>query len=444
MALLNKLLAGYSIVDETIYRTSATSIALDHDTILYPASNISIYTAPSGGGTLLTIATDYTFSDADTRLSLSAGTTIYTKMAIVNAAYQNVSLYVNYKTIGDYAKSEDLNKNFMFRNKLINGNLDLWQRGTTASVGTALSLYLADRFNVTVAGTSAYTTYSQQTFTVGQTDVPNNPKYYLRSLCTNGGDATNGLHILKQCIENVSTLSGEIATLSFYAKADAAKNITIEPYQIFGTAGSASVSITPIKITIGSTWKKYSLTFSIPSISGKTVGTANDCIAINIWMSAGSANNTRSSTLGVQTGTFDFAQFQLEKGSVPTEFEIRPFQTELELCQRYYEKSFNISIAPAPAAGYPGSVIISQIGTAATIVTGSVPYKVYKRNSAIPIFYNPASATNQARNVDSGAECSSTSSLSVAESGFAVQFVTGAGSASAHRNGVQWDVSAEY
>ena len=62
----------------------------------------------------------------------------------------------------------------------------------------------------------------------------------------------------------------------------------------------------------------------MPSISGKVIGTNNDdylLFAINFYP------NT--------TFTFDIAQVQVEEGQRATPFEVRPYQVELQLCQRY-------------------------------------------------------------------------------------------------------------
>ena len=381
MALLNKLLAGYSISNEMIYRTGSTSLPLEHDTILYPASNISISTGRSSTGTILTLTTDYTFSDEDTRLTTSAGSAVYTKLAIVNGTYQNMTLYVNYKTVGDYAKTEDLNRNFTFRNKLINGGLGIWQRGTSLAITTAGSAYYqADRWNNTVVGTSSATTYSRQTFTPGQVDVPGNPKYYMRHAITSGGDSTNGRNSILQSIEGIETFAGETCVVSFYAKANAAKNITVEIVQNYGTGGSTTTYITPVKFGITTTWAKYVVPIAVPSITGKTIGTDSDYLALLIWMSAGSANNTRSSTLGIQTGTFDFAQFQIEKGSVPTEFEQRPPQVELSLCQRYYQ-----ILASGAEAANAGVGSGQCFGVTSCLITTRLPVELRVKPSAVEL-----------------------------------------------------------
>jgi hypothetical protein len=72
------------------------------------------------------------------------------------------------------------------RNKIINGNFDVWQRGTSFS---ALG-YGADRWRSYYTGGTT-TVYSQQSFTLGQTDVPDNPEFYARLVVTS--DSTSGL-----------------------------------------------------------------------------------------------------------------------------------------------------------------------------------------------------------------------------------------------------------
>jgi hypothetical protein len=103
----NKNLAGVQITDELINRASSASARLAHDTIL--ASTVIVRTAPAGGGTLLSLTTDYTLGSEDARLTTEAGGTVNTTIAVVNGAFLNTALYVSYKTVGDYAEAEDIN-----------------------------------------------------------------------------------------------------------------------------------------------------------------------------------------------------------------------------------------------------------------------------------------------------------------------------------------------
>jgi hypothetical protein len=67
---------------------------------------------------------------------------------------------------------------------------------------------------------------------------------------------------------------------------------------------------------------------------------------------------------------------QLEKGTVATGFEQRPFATELALCQRYYETGTS-------------SVVFTVSGGAQT-TSSSVFYKVTKRSATTPVLTGQA------------------------------------------------------
>lgn len=229
---------------------------------------------------------------------------------------------------------------FSFRNKIINGNFDIWQRsGTQTSSGYGS----VDRWECLNVGSTK--TVTRQSFTLGQTDVPGEPTYFMRHVVTSSAGASNYV-LVRNKIESVRTLAGKTATLSFWAKADSTKNIAIEFQQSFGTGGSPSTAIAEIgvnKLQLTSSWAKFTFTVNIPSISGKTLGSDNnDWIGIYFWFDAGSSFNSRTDSLGQQSGTFDISEVQLEEGSVATPFEERPLGTELSLCQRYYHESLNI------------------------------------------------------------------------------------------------------
>ena len=227
------------------------------------------------------------------------------------------------------------------KNAIINGNFDIWQRATSQ---TASNYGSADRWRHNISGSTQ--AVSRQAFTLGQTDVPNNPKYYSRTVVSSVAGA-GSLVIMNQRIEGVGTFAGTTATLSFWAKADASKNIAIEFYQNFGTGGSPSTAVDEIGVTtvaLTTSWAKHTVSAAIPSINGKTLGTnGNDNLQVSIWLDAGSTYNARTNSLGQQSGTFEFSQVQMEAGSVATTFEPRSVGEELALCQRYYQDSGVIS-----------------------------------------------------------------------------------------------------
>jgi hypothetical protein len=106
------------------------------------------------------------------------------------------------------------------------------------------------------------------------------------------------------------------------------------------------------KVGLTSSWQKITQTVTVPSISGKTIGSNNnDRLSLSIWFDAGSNFNSRTDSLGQQSGTFDIAQVQIEAGPVATPFERRLIGTELALCQRYFCKSYNLDVAPGAVTG---------------------------------------------------------------------------------------------
>jgi hypothetical protein len=281
-----------------------------------------------------------------------------------------------------------------FRNKIINSNFNFWQRGTSLASGTG-SRFLADRFRNASIG-STYST-SRQSFSLGQTDVPNNPKYFHRTVVSSIAGNDNYV-LLTQSIENVTTFAGETVTLSFYAKADSNKPISVEFIQFFGSGGSPSDTVrqsSPQKLNLTTSWQKFIITVDIPSVLGKTLGTdGNDDFRIHFWFEAGSNLGSRTNFIGQQSGTFDIAQVQLEAGPVATPFENLPTTIELSLCQRYYCKSFNIDQTPASGI-YDGSLWAHEpVGENGTIHNTVSLFPVPMVKTPTLVFYHPTLVTS--------------------------------------------------
>jgi hypothetical protein len=245
-----------------------------------------------------------------------------------------------------------------FKNKIINGNFDFWQRDTSQ---TATGYGSDDRWHNGNVGSTK--THSRQAFALGQTAVPNNPQFFSRTVVTSVANAVNQVSKY-QTIENVTFSSGKTMTLSFWAKADASKNIAVDFFQQFGTGGSPSSAVVfaPTTYALTTSWKKFTTTVTYPSVAGKTVGTdGNHSYGLHFWFDAGSSFNARTNSLGQQSGTFDIAQVQLEEGSVATPFETRPQQVELALCQRYYQMMWSNIYAEGYAAGANNGVCIAML-----------------------------------------------------------------------------------
>jgi len=247
------------------------------------------------------------------------------------------------------------------KNAIMNGDFYINQRAFTST--TTDATYTFDRWQAkTTDGTN---TFSSQTFTPGTAPVAGyEGKNYLR-IVTSGQTATNARTNIQQPIENVRVFAGQTVTVSFWAKAaSGTPSITPEFLQSFGTGGSPSsvvntIIASPAKQAITTSWARYSFNISVPSISGKTVGTTDNTSALYLllWVSAGSDFNSRTGSLGIQTNTFEFWGVQVELGTTATTFTTATgtIQGELAACQRYFERTSvgsNALIWSTPRAGY--------------------------------------------------------------------------------------------
>ena len=218
------------------------------------------------------------------------------------------------------------------KNKIINGALNVNQRNFTSST----SGYNFDRFyNEASGGTH---TITPQTFTPGTAPVSGyEATNFMRSVVS--GQTTSGQYAaIAQKIEDVRTFAGQTITVSFWAKASTGTpKVSVEMQQVFGSGGSGAVfTSAPAASTLSTSWARYTATITLPSISGKTIGTSSSLVMF-IWVSAGSSFDARANAIGLQNATLDFWGFQAEAGSIATAFQTATgtIQGELAACQRY-------------------------------------------------------------------------------------------------------------
>ena len=267
------------------------------------------------------------------------------------------------------------------KNKIINGDFSVWQRGTTFT-SPANNSYTADRFSALQNGTGT-STISQQAFTLGTAPVTGyEGTFFLRHLVTAVGTSTvNGI---EQRIESVRTFANQTVTFSFWAKADSARTISVRVDQFFGGTGSAAVTGTAYTFSATTSWTRFSQTITVPSIAGKTVAGGNDALYFKIF---------NANTLNSQ---MDIWGVQLEAGSTATPFQTASGgsqQAELAMCQRYFAKSYNQSVAPQTtfSSGYMFIPQISTIPTGNHYALFSLP--ITMRTAPTVTYYSVASGT---------------------------------------------------
>jgi hypothetical protein len=224
------------------------------------------------------------------------------------------------------------------KNAVINGDFRINQRAFTTT--TTSGTFLFDRFQASNSGGTV--TYTAQTFTAGTAPVAGYESRNFLDVATSGQSAASDFTRLLHKIESVRSFAGQTITISFWAKAaTGTPSLAVELTQNFGSGGSPSSAVNTgtTKQAITTAWARYSFTITVPSISGKTIGTANDdFLQIAIFTSAGSNFNARTDTLGTQAATISFWGVQAESGSSATPFQTATgtLQGELAAAQRYY------------------------------------------------------------------------------------------------------------
>jgi len=209
------------------------------------------------------------------------------------------------------------------KNKIINGDFEVWQRGTTFN-GIVGGQYTADRWcGNFINGTINVT---RQTFTPGAAPVAGYEGEYFMQLARTSTHASIADYF-SQRVEDVRTFAGQTVTISFWAKvASGTPTLGMLVTQSFGSGGSGEVSTSTVDNTLSTSWTRYSATIAVPSVSGKTIGAGS-------WMSP-------SFVIPVSAGnlTLQIWGVQMESGSTATPFQTATgtIQGELAACQRYY------------------------------------------------------------------------------------------------------------
>jgi hypothetical protein len=236
-----------------------------------------------------------------------------------------------------------------FRNKIINGKMDIAQRGTTFT-SPASGAYTLDRFQWS-ATTSAAVTITQNT------DVPGGDRtlqYSLRVAVTTADTsiASTDFAAIIQSIEgyNVQNLIAVPAmTLSFWVRSSKTGTHCVA----LRNSGAGTSYVMTYQISTANTWERKFLTIS--GGINTTFGTWNFTNGLGLsvaWILAAGTNfHTTANTwvsgnflstaaqvncLDLNTNIFAITGVQLETGEVPTTFEYRDIATELAMCKRYY------------------------------------------------------------------------------------------------------------
>jgi len=198
------------------------------------------------------------------------------------------------------------------RNVIVNGRFDVWQRSTGPVTNSGYTT--VDRWRFPASGIT-----TEQVSNDRDLSIP-----YALKVTADG----TGYGITQTRIEDVRTLSGKDATFSIWVKSPTTGAFRFFIEQNFGSGGSSTVSIldnaSQFSIASANTWEQFTVTVTMPSISGKTLGTAHH-VSLGIGANSGTANRVMY-----------YSEAQLEVGDTGTPFEHEPHSVTLQKCRRYY------------------------------------------------------------------------------------------------------------
>lgn len=239
-----------------------------------------------------------------------------------------------------------------FKNKIINGSFDIWQRGTT-EVGVSSSKYLPDRFEFQISSDAVVTLSRSETYpTIGQAGRKFNYSYSVDVTTADAAIAAAQYAHINYKIEGYDTIAllGQVCTLSFWVYSTKTGTCCVN----FRSSNSDRCYVAEYTVNSSNTWEYKTVTFAMEDGSTGTwnytngtglnvafqlaCGTTYQGTA-NIWQnSTVFSTSSQINCLDSTDNVFRLTGIQLELGSSASNFESRSYQQELALCQRYFIK----------------------------------------------------------------------------------------------------------
>lgn len=222
-------------------------------------------------------------------------------------------------------------------NALINGDFRFWQRNGPSSgnnpTNHVLGFHGPDRWLLRSGQSGESGSLSR--VIIDPALLPSGVESVLRWNKTTA--AGPGAEVsITQRVEKVTSFAGQKVVLAFDALKFSGSNLTLlgaELVQNFGSGGSPSADVTTAMVAqagllIDGSARRLVFSATVPSITGKTVGTGNDRGYLAVRLKA---------TVAV---TFDvyLTAMVLSRGTRDPGYFPRPYGQELELCRRYYQK----------------------------------------------------------------------------------------------------------
>jgi hypothetical protein len=242
------------------------------------------------------------------------------------------------------------------RNLIHNPMFNVGQRGAGPFT---VNGYTADRWGIVGVGGDTFNVSRSVLNDTQRSQIGDEAAAFCLQNTVTGTAAAGAGTFAYQAIEDVRRLAGKTITVSFWANTGTGLHVGVSCSQVFGTGGSPSptVNVNGQSFTLTGTWTRYSATFTLPSVSGKVLGTNNDhSTTLYFWYSAGANFAVQAGSPGVQSGIINLWGVQLEIGSTATPLEKPDPRYDLSNCQRFYR------VTQVQGGGYAvaGTVVQAQ------------------------------------------------------------------------------------
>jgi hypothetical protein len=293
------------------------------------------------------------------------------------------------------------------KNWLINGDMEVWQRGAggSASIAVAASTtaYTADRWYIT--------TGSNQAFTISQqTGLTNGSRFCMR-VQRNSGQTGTGQIVIGQPLDSdfVAGLRGKIVTISAKLRSGANWSPASGAISMALYVGTGSPAKRGGGFTSETTVASVTTNLGTSSSVMTAPATASSAVPTN----AGQGELQFAVTPSGTASTNDWVEIDdvmICIAPFATVFDRRRFDEEMTTCQRFYQKSFDYPVAPAQNAGTTHNYVFRE-NTAASVsdFNDMTPYPGgTMRVTPTITTYNPGAPNTQVIDVSASADCSGT------------------------------------
>lgn len=349
------------------------------------------------------------------------------------------------------------------RNPIINGNMEIWQRGATFAAA-ATGQYAADRWKWVQSGAGVVTlNRSTNVPTVAQAGILFNYSLEVDVTTADASIAAGDFYYVAQPIEgyNWRHFAQRDVMVSFWVMSPKTGAHAVA----LNNTGRNRAATANYTVNVADTWEYKSVSFAASPSGGTWSYTSGEGALLSFALAVGSNSFNTSGSGAWETSAawhgaygagpvnamdstanfFRITGVKVELGDTATPVQFVPFEEELERCQRYYQKSFNYATAPAQNAGYgTGDTQFSAMAAGvATNLSPPINFSVRMRGTPTITLYNPSAANAQVRNQADSADLSTSLDFATRESGFNVSAVGTAGTAVGEQLSVHWAADAE-